>query len=107
MARTVLQSRQCELPVHELVIAAHSHKAVAADHAGLKEVLGNFGTAIILGGPPGHGDGVFGDSSDDEILWTFGDGWERDGSNVRTAHHRLSSWKKVIHSRTGILHFFK
>lgn len=96
VARTVFQSRQCELPVHELVIAAHPHKAIAADHAGLQDILSDFGTAIILGGPPGHGDRVFGDSSDDEILWALRDGWERDRSNVRDFHPGLN----VNHRRT-------
>lgn len=76
VAGTVLQPRKCELPVHQLVIAAHSHKAIAADHAGLKDVLCDFGTTVIFGRPPGQRDGIFGDSSDDEILWTLWDSWE-------------------------------
>lgn len=101
MAGTILQSRQGELPVHQLVIAAHSHKAIAADHAGLQDVLCDFGAAVILGRPPGHGDGIFGDSSDDEILWTLWDGWERDRSTVRASEcNSLSSWMKVNHKRT-------
>lgn len=77
VAGAVLQPRQCELPVHQLVLSTHSHKAVPANHARLKDVLCHFGATVILGWSPGDRDGVLGDGSDDQILWTLWDSWKR------------------------------
>lgn len=86
VARSILQPCECELPVHQLRVPAHTYETISANHAGLENILGHFGATIISGGPPGDRDGVLGDSSDDQVLWTLWNGWMRQRQGESEPH---------------------